>query len=122
LAASENERAANFEAGAAIWEALFGNAAQARHQITSALARSSTRDVQLSAALALAFTGDGPRAQSLAVYLARRFPEDTVVQFIYLPEVRAQMALSRNNLLRASDNLQSAATSDLRADGALHPV
>ena len=122
LAAAENERAANFEAGAAIWEALFGNAAQARRQITSALARSSTRDVQLSAALALAFTGDGPRAQALADDLARRFPEDTEVQFIYLPEVRAQIALSRNNFLRAIDDLQSAAPYELGLDGTLYPV
>jgi eukaryotic-like serine/threonine-protein kinase len=122
FAAAENERAANFEAGAAIWEALFGNAAQARRQITSALARSSTRDVQLSAALALAFTGDGPRAQALADDLARRFPEDTEVQFIYLPEVRAQIALSRNNFLRAIDDLQSAAPYELGLDGTLYPV
>jgi serine/threonine protein kinase/Flp pilus assembly protein TadD len=122
LAAAENERAANFEAGAAIWEALFGNAAEARRQITSALARSSTRDVQLSAALALAFTGDGPRAQALADDLARRFPEDTEVQFIYLPEVRAQIALSRNNFLRAIDDLQSAAPYELGVAGTLYPV
>ena len=50
---------------------------------------SNGRDVEYAAAFALALAGDLPRAQSLADDLARRFPEDTSVQFNYLPAFRA---------------------------------
>jgi tetratricopeptide (TPR) repeat protein len=53
--------------------------------------------VQYGAALALALAGDAFRAQTLADDLAKRFPEDTVVQFNYLPTTRAQLALNRSD-------------------------
>ncbi len=46
--------------------------------------------MQYGAALALALAGDAFRAQTLADDLAKRFPEDAVVQFNYLPTIRAQ--------------------------------
>src|SRR6266481_5390547 len=79
--AEEKENAAGNEAEAALREALFGNAAEARQRAAAALALSTGRDVQLYVALALAFAGDAARAQALADDLAKRFPEDTIVQF-----------------------------------------
>jgi eukaryotic-like serine/threonine-protein kinase len=45
----------------------------------------------------LAFAHDAPRSPELANDLARRFPEDTIVQFNYLPMIRAQIALNNGH-------------------------
>ena len=46
------------------------------------------RDVEYAAAFALALSGDSSGSQTLAEDLAKRFPEDTPVQFEYLPTLR----------------------------------
>jgi eukaryotic-like serine/threonine-protein kinase len=120
--AEDKETAAGYEAEAALREAFFGNAAEARERAAAALALSNGRDVQYEAALALTLAGDA--AQALADDLAKRFPEDTVVQFNYLPTLRAQLALSRNDSSKAIEALQAAAPYELGnvGYGALHPV
>ena len=52
------------------------------------------RDVDYAAAFALALSGDLPQSRALAEDLAREFPEDTFVQFMYLPTLRALFALN----------------------------
>jgi tetratricopeptide (TPR) repeat protein len=118
----EKETAAGYEADAALREALFGNAAEAQQRAAAALALSTGRDVQYGAALALAMAGDAARAQVLADDLARRFPEDTVVQFNYLPTIQAQLALVSNDASKAIGTLQSAAPYELGSIGTLYPV
>jgi eukaryotic-like serine/threonine-protein kinase len=98
-----------YEAWAAESEALLGNPEGARRQATEALANSSGRDVQGVAALGLALAGDVNRPQSLADDLAKRFPQDTLVQFNYLPTVRAQLALNRKDPSKAIEALKAAA-------------
>jgi serine/threonine protein kinase/tetratricopeptide (TPR) repeat protein len=92
----EKETAAGYYAVSALREALFGNAAKARQQATLAKGRASGRDMDYGLALALAYAGDAGRAQALADDLGKRFPEDTVVQFNYLPTLRAKLALLRS--------------------------
>lgn len=53
------------------------------------------REVEYGAALALALSGDSPRAQTLAHDLEIRFPEDTSVRFNYLPVLRGILALNQ---------------------------
>ena len=116
------ELAAGYEADAAEREALFGNIAQARHRIDSALRLSMGRDVQYGAALPLALIGDAARAQELADHLGKRFPEDTVVKIFYLPTIRAQLALSRNDSSKAIEVLQTAAPYELGRAARLYPI
>jgi eukaryotic-like serine/threonine-protein kinase len=130
--AGEKETAAGYEAEASMREALFGNMAEARQRSGAALRISRGRDVQYLAALAVAFAGDVARAQALADDLAKRFPEDTVVQSNYLPTIHAQLALSNNNASNAIKALETTAPYELgtgrvgAAVGAfmpaLHPV
>jgi eukaryotic-like serine/threonine-protein kinase len=94
-------------------EARFGNAAEARQRVAAALALSAGRDVVYRAALTLALAGDAPQAQALANDLGQRFPEDTVVQFNYLPTIHAQLALDRNEASKAIEALQAAAPYEL---------
>jgi tetratricopeptide (TPR) repeat protein len=93
---NEKETAAAYEADSAIREALFGNARRGRERAAAALALSTGRDVQYGAALALALAGDSSNAEKLTEELAKRFPSDTVVQFNYVPTLRAQIALDRH--------------------------
>ncbi|MGA8274490.1 MAG: tetratricopeptide repeat protein [Candidatus Sulfotelmatobacter sp.] len=104
-----------FEAWAAESEALLGNADVARRQATEALANSSSRDVQGVAAIGLALAGEVNRPQSLAGNLATRFPQDTFVQFNYLPTVRAQLALNRKDPSKAIEALTVAAPYEMGA-------
>jgi predicted Zn-dependent protease len=63
--------------------------------------------------LALALAKDANRAQLLADDLDKRFPEDTIIQFNYLPATRAQIALIHNDSSRAIEALQPAAAYEL---------
>ena len=120
--AEEKENAAGNEAEAALREALFGNAAEARQRARAALGLSTGRDVQFYAALALALAGDAARALARADDLAKRFPEDTVAQFNYLPTIHAQLALSHKDSSKAIEALQAASPYELGQGGGLYPV
>ena len=120
--AQEKEVAGSYESDSALREALFGNAVEARQRSAAALGLSNGPGVQSAAALALAVAGDALRAQTLADDLDRRFPEDTAVQFNYLPAIHAQLALSRNDSSKAVDALQAAAPYELGSAGGLYPV
>jgi tetratricopeptide (TPR) repeat protein len=89
------ERAGLFEAATAVWEAFYGNAAAARQSATRALELGrGGREVDYAAAFALALAGDLPQSRALAQDLAREFPEDTSVQFMYLPTLWAVFSLN----------------------------
>jgi eukaryotic-like serine/threonine-protein kinase len=94
--ADEKETAAGYEAEAALREGLVGNVALAKQQAQSALALSNGRDVEAVAAIAFALGGDSAQATRLADDLAKRLPQDTIVQFTYLPMIHAAAALSKD--------------------------
>src|SRR6185369_9650260 len=78
-----------YAAQAAVREALVGNADSAKQQAQGALASSTGKDAEALSAIALAIAGDSRQAQRLADDLKKRFPEDTIVLFTYLPTIRA---------------------------------
>src|ERR1700682_6160167 len=92
----DRERAAIFEAAAAVCEAHVGNAVAAKRRALAALELGKGRDVEYAAAVALALSGDASGSQRLAIDLEKRFPEDTPVQFGYLPTLRALFALAHH--------------------------
>jgi eukaryotic-like serine/threonine-protein kinase len=110
-------RADNKEEGA-IWqeiaaqrEAVFGNSAEGRQTAPEALKLAPTiQGVEVEAALAFAMAGDTTRAESLAQDLGKRFPLDTQMQSLWLPAIRAQMALDKKNPASALSALQAAAS------------
>jgi tetratricopeptide (TPR) repeat protein len=107
------QRAALFEAARAVWEAFYGNAVAARQSANKALMLGRGRDVDYAAAFALALSGDLPRSRALAEDLAREYPEDTSVQFIYLPTLRALFSLNGHDPAAAIQALQIALRYDL---------
>ncbi len=122
----QRERAALWLAGAAEREALFGNVTEARHQAQLALADSNSREVAYGAAFALALSGDTTRVQTLAADLDKRFPQDTLVQFNFLPTLRALLALQRHDPSAALEDLRTAEPYELSPPheliGALYPI
>lgn len=113
----KEEVAALYEGDAALQEALFGNRAKAIERAEAALEISNGWDVQNRATLALAFAGNGMRAQTLADDLVNRFPGNTLVQSYYVPMIRAQLALNRDDPSSAIELIQAAAPYELNLRG-----
>ncbi len=122
--ADEKETAAAYEAEGAAREALVGNMEPARQQAQAALAMSDGRNVEAGSAIALGLAGDAPQATRLAADLAKRFPEDTIVQFEYLPMIRAAVALQSGSATKALEALAPAAPYELGSIGGvtLYPI
>ena len=93
--AGQPERASLWAAGVAVREALFGNKKAASEWARSALKLSNNREVEYGAALALAMSDDLSRARIIEDDMQKRFPEDSSVQFNYLPTIRSALALNR---------------------------
>ena len=106
--ADRREAEALYETDAAVREAMFGNVSTARQRASDALELSRSRDVEYEAAFALALSGDSSRSQTLTDDLSKRFPEDTIVRFIYLPTLRALLAVNHSQPTNAIDLLQTA--------------
>jgi serine/threonine protein kinase/tetratricopeptide (TPR) repeat protein len=115
--AGERVRAGGTEATAALSEALFGNASEGRQLAAAAIGQPIGQDGQYVAALALALTGDNSGAQRIVEDMSKRFPEDTIVQFNYVPTLRAQLALNRNDAATAVQVLNSAVPYELGIAG-----
>jgi serine/threonine protein kinase len=110
----EKEPAALWQANAAIREALLGNADAARQNAAAAVALApGSRDAEAQATLAYALAGDASHAQSLADDLTKRFPQNTVVQSVWLPTIRAQIETGRKNPARSIELLQAVAPYEL---------
>jgi serine/threonine protein kinase len=101
LRAQEKETAAEYQAHNSVREALAGNKALAKQEAQSAIAESDGRHSEAFSAIALGVVGDSAQAERLAGDLAKRFPQDTIVQFDYLPMIRAAVALQSGKAAEA---------------------
>ena len=96
------ESAAIWLENAAIREAAFGNSTAAKQTAADGLkVYPNSQGVQVEAALALAMAGDAGRATSMAQDLNKHYALDTQVQAIWLPPIRAQVALDGKNATQA---------------------
>jgi tetratricopeptide (TPR) repeat protein len=110
--ADSKESGAISQEDAALREAAFGHAAEAKRAAAAAMKLVPTsQGVGVEAALAYAMAGDTAQAQSLAEELDHRFPRDTQMQLLWLPAVRAQIALNRKTSAKALKDVESAAPS-----------
>ncbi len=113
------ERAAVYQALAALREAESGNREQARAEANAALKLAPGHDVRAVAALALARAGDRAGAEKLAAELDKAFPLDTLVQRYWLPTIRAGVALELQDPNQAIELLKAASTIELGFPGNL---
>ena len=89
-------------------EATFLNKARALEDVSQALKLSQSPNVVLNCAAALAMAGENARAAKLADDVAQKRPYDTLVQFVAVPLVKAQIELNQGNPGKAIDLLDSA--------------
>jgi eukaryotic-like serine/threonine-protein kinase len=120
--ADEKETAAGYEINEAQREALFGNSSEARTAAEAALSLAKDRDAQYGAAVALALSGDPPHAQAIAAQLDKTFPDDTFVQYLFLPTIRGAVALTAKNPDGAIKVLEPASVYELGVEAGLLPV
>ena len=107
--ADNKESAAIWRENAALREAAFGNLAEAKQAAADGLKLALiSRPVNVEAALAYAISGDTTRAESMAQELNKRFPLDTQIQSLWLPAIRAQLALNQKNPTLGLNSLQAA--------------
>jgi len=107
--AQNKEVAAFWAADGALREALLGNFGAAREKVDEALKLApGSRDAASEVGLALALTGDVSRAQGTADELNKKFPLNTVIQPIWLPMIRGQVAVHRKTPSAPVELLQPA--------------
>jgi Tfp pilus assembly protein PilF len=106
------ETAAATQASASLWEAEYGDFESARQNATVALATSAD-DVQIMTAIAFADMKDVANAERIAAQLNRHFPNGTLLNNLWLPVIRAKVALSRSDPGQAIKLLQPALLYDL---------
>jgi eukaryotic-like serine/threonine-protein kinase len=121
------EVAAGWAVDEAFREAEVGNSSLARQTAVSALQLAPRgRYVQAVAALALMRAGDATQAQKIADDLARKYPEDTIVNSYWLPAVHAIVEVNGHNSARALELLRAAQPYELGSPspsvGPLSPV
>ena len=113
------ETAALWQESGAYHEAVAGNAERAKQAAAAGLEIASEHDSQIVAALVFGQAGDTARAEKIADDLAKRYPEDTLLNFYWLPVIRAEVALDRKNAAKAVEILKAAAIYEL---GAMAPA
>jgi serine/threonine protein kinase/tetratricopeptide (TPR) repeat protein len=109
------ERAAQFAGARAAWSALIGARTEAKSSAEEALLHRS-RDADYGPAFALALLGES-QAHMIEADLGKKYPEDTSVQFSYLPALRALEALNQGDPAKAIEMTQVAAPYDLAVPG-----
>lgn len=112
-AAGQNDPLLIYSMTAGLREAWFGNKEAAQRRIVQGLRGTPPRDVLYLAALGFAYSGEVARAQTIADDLAKKYPEDTIVQFNFLPTLRAKIALDKGNASAAIEGLKAAAPYEL---------
>jgi eukaryotic-like serine/threonine-protein kinase len=113
-----NGRAAMWLAADAVRASFAGESTVARAQARGALELATGWDVRVLAAVTFARMGDIADAAKLADALKTELPMSTLVQNYWLPAIRADIELARDNATGAIDLLRAASAYEL-ADTAL---
>ncbi|HKW34180.1 MAG TPA: protein kinase, partial [Candidatus Acidoferrum sp.] len=97
-------------------EAALGNEQDANRQARAALdIAPENEDVEARAAEVLARTGDTGRAEKLSQDLAKRFPQNTLIQRYWLPRIHARLSLAAKKPAEAVEQLRVAGPMEARS-------
>ena len=115
--ANELEAAAAWKGQAALREAEVGNQQRARQLAAQSLSLSDPFDLKALAALTLAAAEHPAQAQELADQIGHERPLDTLVQYYWLPMIRAGIELDRNAPQNAIQKLAIASRYEMGSPG-----
>ena len=104
--ADAKEVVALYTADQALRAAWLGQFAQSSTLAQAALKIERNRNVLTRAALAFALAGDAAKAQPLIEELEQKYPKDTMVNQVWLPEIKAAIELQKNNAQAALELLK----------------
>jgi eukaryotic-like serine/threonine-protein kinase len=116
----KREMAAGYQLGLSWTEADFGNRERARQELAAASSLADDNNVQICAPAILARTGDFHSAEKMVDDLAKRYPQDTIVNSIAVPTIRAAIAINRNDPAKAVEFLEPVLPYELGEADALH--
>ena len=126
LKADAKETAATWKFYGALQAAEAGMLNPALREATAALEISPGRTTQILGSLSLARSGNARRAQVLADELAKQNPSDTMIQYYWLPTIRAAIDLNNREPAKAIEDLQAALPYELGSPnpgiGLMYPV
>jgi hypothetical protein len=106
LRAEAREVVASYSAEQALRAAWLGQFKDSSALAQSALKVERNRNVLTRTALAFALAGDAEKARSLIEELEQKHPKDSMVNQVWLPEIKAAIELSKNNALGAQELLE----------------
>jgi eukaryotic-like serine/threonine-protein kinase len=104
---STNELAARYATEQALRGVVLEDYQRAKADVAQGLKIAGGRASLPRAALALALCGEANQAKQLIDELAERYPEDTVINSIWLPTIRAALELQRGNATHAIEQLEA---------------
>src|ERR1035438_7125010 len=91
--------------------------AEGQKSAAAALSLYRSRDADYGPAFALALLHESAEAHKIEADLEKQYPDDTSVQFSYLPALRALEALNQGDPAKALEKTQPAAPYELAVPG-----
>jgi eukaryotic-like serine/threonine-protein kinase len=107
------ERAATIQLIAGYIEGVLGLSSQAHADAEAAMRLAKNEGTESGAALTLAHLGDVPQAMRLAAELDKQYPQSDLIQRIFLPTIRAEIALHHEDADSAVKQLRATSPYDL---------
>jgi serine/threonine protein kinase/Flp pilus assembly protein TadD len=104
--AESKEVVAGYAADQAVRAAWLGRYSEAQALAATALSLERNRNVLTRAAFAFALSGEAARAQPVVQELEQKFSESTVVNQLWLPQIRAALELKKGNAGDAIEQLE----------------
>jgi len=104
------EVAARYAVEQSLRGAIFGDQRRAKEYAAQGLRLARGRASLPRAALALALCGDSNQAKAIVDELIRIYPEDTVINSIWVPTIRAAIQMKRGNVSQMIEQLQPASS------------
>ncbi|MBV8671945.1 MAG: hypothetical protein JOZ33_00805, partial [Acidobacteriaceae bacterium] len=98
--------------------ALVGSCDDAGLRLDRSLAMDQERTMQGTAAIAFAFCGQPARATAIRQSLAKAYPEDTIINHVFLPDIDAAISLSEGHAEDALNALAPSIDYDILGIGA----
>jgi tetratricopeptide (TPR) repeat protein len=92
---------------------LAGNSARAANEVREGSALSLNKSVEAQASALLAVLGDQTRAQQTADDLSKHYPDDTLVQRIFLPMSQSLIAMQKGNFDQAAEIMKPTVQYDM---------
>jgi tetratricopeptide (TPR) repeat protein len=116
------EAAGGVESDMAVVEAEYGDFPKAGEDINSALAFAQKNNVLINAALVFSLTSQDRRANVVIAKLQTRFPEDTLINNVWIPVARARQEIAKGRAKHSLELLEPSRPYELGQSAEFLPI